>query len=343
MKPGLRFRPKFETIGDDHLLGRVLPLFAALGLLLCGLGGATSGRVSPPEAGSTEPAGDLISSQLSFCERVGSKLSSVEVDECRQARLRPTGALTTMGQDIMVFERQPLLDRFGGEPRWLADFLNLGPSQPKRVLIIAGCHGDEFATTTMVFKWIPNLQVLPSSEFHLRVVPLMNPDGMLQPGGSRTNANGVDLNRNLPTRNWEDEAHDKWHRRASSNPRRFPGDRAASEPESRWLIEEIDNFRPEVIVSLHAPYNAIDFDGPPKPPESLGPLRLRVLGTFPGSLGRYAGDERSIPVVTIELPSAGIMPPAAEQISLLEDLLAYLDRKVAAERGLNGPATTGLH
>ncbi|MEM1246954.1 MAG: M14 family zinc carboxypeptidase [Acidobacteriota bacterium] len=267
-----------------------------------------------------------------FCSRVGAKLSSISVEECRSSGLEPTGGKSVEGVDLMVFESLPKLRRTGGEPDWLVDLLALGPVDPKRVLFVGGCHGDEFATTTLLFKWIAKLQGRYDNELHLRIVPLMNPDGMLRSRGTRPNANGVDLNRNMPTRRWDTEAMDAWHRRASSSPRRFPGRRPASEPETRWLLDEIDTFAPEVIVSLHAPYNAVDFDGPPKPPGDLGPLRLRLLGTFPGSLGRYAGEERRIPVVTIELPSAGIMPPAAEQQALLDDLLRYLDEKVDAER-----------
>lgn len=56
---------------------------------------------------------------------------------------------------------------------------------------------------------------------------------------------------------------------------------------------------------------------------SVKPAAARYLG----SLGNFAGLNRQIPVVTLELPSAGIMPPA-EQIDLMwQDLVAWLDRE----------------
>ena len=58
------------------------------------------------------------------------------------------------------------------------------------------------------------------------------------------------------------------------------------------------------------------------------------MGTFPGSLGRYAGISRQIPVVTIELPHAGIMPSDADQTNILSDLVEYLRQKIAGQRAL---------
>jgi protein MpaA len=97
-----------------------------------------------------------------------------------------------------------------------------------------------------------------------------------------------------------------------------------SEPESRWLAEEIERFRPDAIVSVHAPHGVVDFDGPPKGPERLGHLHLNLLGTYPGSLGNYAGVQMNIPVVTIELPSAGIMPTWEQIRHIWTDLVRWL-------------------
>lgn len=117
-------------------------------------------------------------------------------------------------------------------------------------------------------------------------------------------------------------------RRTGRNPRRYPGPEPLSEPESRWLVEEIERFRPTAIISVHAPSHVVDYDGPPEAPERLGPLDLKQIGTYPGSLGRYAGVELGLSVVTIELPSVGIMPSIAEQKKIWTDLVAWLRRYV---------------
>jgi hypothetical protein len=95
----------------------------------------------------------------------------------------------------------------------------------------------------------------------------------------------------------------------------------------QWVVQQIEEFQPDVIVSVHAPYHLLDFDGPAEAPARIGELYLHQLGVYPGSLGNFAGLNRQIPVVTLELPSAGIMPPA-EQIDLMwKDLVAWLDRE----------------
>ena len=95
-----------------------------------------------------------------------------------------------------------------------------------------------------------------------------------------------------------------WNQRTRKDPRRYPGPKPLSEPESRWVFNEMDQWKPDLIVSVHAPYGLLDFDGPTAPPQRLGRLYLDQVGIFPGSLGNYGGVHKKVPVVTIELPSA---------------------------------------
>ena len=153
------------------------------------------------------------------------------------------------------------------------------------------------------------------------------------------NDRGVDLNRNFPTPNWHAESHKYWVQKTKRNPRRYPGPAPLSEPESQWLAAYIDDFKPDVIVSIHAPYGILDFDGPSAPPGKLGKLHLSLLGTYPGSLGNYAGKHQEIPVVTVELPYAGIMPTRSEIRNIWVDLVRWL-RKNANESSLRQAADT---
>jgi len=75
---------------------------------------------------------------------------------------------------------------------------------------------------------------------------------------------------------------------------------------------------------VHAPYGIVNYDGPQRPPKRLGRLRLKQLGTCPGSLGRYAGVHKNIPVVTIELGSAGRMPSQKEVSHIWMDLVQWM-------------------
>jgi len=192
---------------------------------------------------------------------------------------------------------------------------------------MGGIHGDEYSSISIIFKWL-NLfsPAAIEGEFYWRFSPLVNPDGLLDGNqAKRQNANGVDLTRNFPSLDWNDSAAEYWQDNTGSNPRRFPGSSAASEPEVKWVVQQIEEFDPDVIVSIHAPYHLLDFDGPAQAPHQIGELYLHQLGVYPGSLGNYAGLNKRIPVVTLELPSAGILPPA-EQIRLMWlDLVSWLD------------------
>ena len=255
---------------------------------------------------------DLSRSVRSTCEQIAGKLGSVSLGECVNKPLAPSGEHSINGTPILVAEYPPLSSR---DP--------LG-----RVLLLGGIHGDEYSSVSIVFKWMESLDRFHSGLFHWRVVPLLNPDGLLRRSSQRMNERGVDLNRNFPSPNWQEEAPRYWVERTYRNPRRYPGPSALSEPESRWLHNEIERFRPSVIVSVHAPSHVVDYDGPSKPPQRLGPLQLELMGTYPGSLGRYAGIHKGLPVVTIELPSAGAMPSRAEQEKIWSDLVRYLRTSV---------------
>jgi protein MpaA len=165
------------------------------------------------------------------------------------------------------------------------------------------------------------------NSYSWRFLPAVNPDGLLDGQAVRQNAGGVDLNRNFPSQDWNQKAHDYWHNSTGQNPRRYPGTSAASEPEVRWIIEQIEEYQPEVIVSVHAPYHLLDFDGPAQAPEKIGDLYLHELGVYPGSLGNYAGLDLGIPVVTLELPSAGIMPSDDQIESMWIDMLNWLNTR----------------
>lgn len=257
-------------------------------------------------------AGDEVAG---LCKRVSDKLSSVSLQECEAARLDASGHYSAQSVPIAVREYPPV-----------------GRRKPQaRVLLMGGIHGDEYSSVSVVFKWMQALNQHHSGLFHWHVAPIVNPDGMLRRRAQRMNANGVDLNRNFPTPMWEKLSQDYWVKRTKRNPRRYPGTAAGSEPETRWMIEEINQFRPDVIVQVHAPFGIIDFDGDKHPPKQLGRLRLRLLGTYPGSLGNY-GIQKDIPVLTIELPSAGSMPTDAEIDRIWTDLVTWLKQHISDDQ-----------
>ncbi len=264
------------------------------------------------------PKHDTVEQQ---CRRIGHKLGSVSFRDCMAARLQESGGHSANGQLILRREFPPLPSR----------------TPQARVLLIGGIHGDEFSAVSIVFKWMNILSRHHSGLFHWHIVPLANPDGLLRRWSRRTNGHGIDLNRNFPTRDWQEKSRDYWVRRTRRDPRRYPGLEAGSEPETQFLIREIGQFRPDVIISVHAPYGLLDFDGPPAPPKHLGYLYTRLLGTYPGSLGNYAGVERNIPVITMELPRAGIMPTDRQIRRMWRDMVRWIRRNIPRHQGTEQP------
>jgi hypothetical protein len=217
-----------------------------------------------------------------------------------------------------------------GRPIWGRDMPS-GDAQ-LRVLVLGGIHGDEMSSSSLVFHWIAMAQAPLATPLaiHWRFIPSLNPDGLFARPARRVNARGVDLNRNFPTPNWERESRRYWEASTRKDPRRWPGSKPLSEPESRFLLEQMDSFKPNLIVSVHAPFGLLDFDGPSVPPNKLGRLYLDQVGIYPGSLGNYGGIHKGVPVVTVELPSASRTPSDQEIRQMWSDLLRWTSDRLGS-------------
>ena len=170
------------------------------------------------------------------------------------------------------------------------------------VLIMATIHGDEDAGTPLVRRLAAHLADHPALAKGRRIllIPVVNPDGRVN--RSRTNARGVDLNRNYPAANYQRLARH--------------GDAALSEPETVAISGLLDEHRPRRIVSIHQPLRSghacIDYDGPADALAAAMAAHCRLpiekIGSRPGSLGSYAGLTLGVPIITLELPKdAGAM------------------------------------
>ena len=192
-----------------------------------------------------------------------------------------------------------------------------GHQSQQKILVFSLIHGDEFSAGAVGRFWIERLQSIdPRNSW--RVVPILNPDGVKLK--TRTNANRVDVNRNFPTANWEKEAKNAWAKE-KKNPRRFPGEKAASEPETRCALGHIEDFKPDFVVSVHTPLKVLDFDGPHVKPPKFDYLPWKNLGNYPGSLGRYLWLERKTPVLTAEFKDD--QPPEKPLVEL-QDIIGFL-------------------
>lgn len=281
-----------------------LPLKARLiAGLFVGLAGADAQAAATPLAGADQA-----------CEQLARKLQSIQLADCKRLHLHVGAGASRDGRPLLYRDFPP------SQP----------PQRPSRVLLIGGIHGDELSAVSIVFQWMRKLEQERLQPFHWRVIPSANPDGLFASPSSRVNRGGVDLNRNFPSGDWNRRALAYWKSKTGSDPRRYPGKSALSEPETRWLVEQIREFKPDAIVSVHAPYGVLDYDGPSEPPQRFGYLRLHPLGTYPGSMGNYAGIDLGLPVITLELPHAGSMPTPAQSQRIWSDMISWLQQNLPA-------------
>ena len=164
---------------------------------------------------------------------------------------------------------------------------------PETLLLLGVVHGNEPLGGPILTRLVGLLKERRSLLHDSRViiVPVLNPDGLA--ANTRTNARGVDLNRNFPASNW---AATYRH-----------GTAPESEPETRVVVDLIKRFEPTRILSIHSPLDCVNYDGPA---HSLAasiaqvtpyPLRADIGYPTPGSLGSYAGHDLRMPTITLEL------------------------------------------
>jgi hypothetical protein len=310
--------------------------WAALALLAAALSAGATARRQPPHpakpapraASSAGPAAAASAGAGASAAAAGTELGpwclriAAEVPGVAQPACRESGLLAGAGRSVQ------------GVPLWGRDVLPAHGAPRFRILLLGGIHGDERASVALAFDWIARSHAAqeqprsPTAAVAWRFVPLLNPDGLLHAPSTRVNAHGVDLNRNFPTADWARDAQPYWIQRTRKDPRRFPGTRPLSEPESRWLLEQIDDFHPDLIVSVHAPYGLLDFDGSPPAPRRLGNLQLDPVGVYPGSLGNYGSGVRQVPVMTLELKNARQVAPA-ELAAMWADLQRWIGQRIA--------------
>jgi protein MpaA len=175
--------------------------------------------------------------------------------------------------------------------------LELGEGDSTTV-IFGGFHGDEIMGVQLVFRFAEYLFREKTNELEVRVIiiPVLNPDGLVR--AKRKNANKVDINRNFPTKSWKPKY---------ASRRYFPGDAPASEPETQAAITILEEYQPQRIISVHTALEMVNYDGSAL---SLArkmtqynnyPVESDIGYATPGSFGTYAGKERNVPTITLEL------------------------------------------
>lgn len=196
---------------------------------------------------------------------------------------------------------------------------NSALARENTTVILCGVHGDEITPVKFCWDLINELKNNHTFIDKLVIVaPLVSPDSFFIDRPSRTNGRGVDVNRNFPTADWGAEAHKRWKHHLKSDKRKYPGAKAASEQETVFQMNLILRYKPNKVISVHAPLTLLDYDGPSLIGENghsakmlLEQMSSKASGykvsnypIFPGSLGNWAGKEKHIPTYTLELPNS---------------------------------------
>ncbi len=185
---------------------------------------------------------------------------------------------------------------------------------PLEKLIVAGIHGGyEWNTIELADELIDYLnnhsEVVPLDQT-LYILRALNPDGLARSKGfgGRANENNVDINRNFPS-DWQAE----WPRAGCWDYIPITGGKAAaSEPETRALIDFIQSHDIRALISYHSAALGIFPGGQPPDPGSLSLAEaLAAVSEYPyppinagcvytGQFVDWASDQ-GVPAVDIEL------------------------------------------
>lgn len=185
---------------------------------------------------------------------------------------------------------------FGHEIAFYERFLS---EELPNVFFLGVFHGDEIEGEYAIREFMKELDENPnvSCAYNVYFLPCLNPDG--KELKTRFNANKVDLNRNYPTANFKEETQTLDYEKVKCGA-------PASEVETRFMMELVEEFKPQAIISVHSDLHLIDYDGPARNlalmfSEKSGYKFVESVGyETPGSFGTWAGIERNIPLITVE-------------------------------------------
>lgn len=172
-----------------------------------------------------------------------------------------------------------------------------GNDDKNKIAFIGGIHGNEPQGVYIVNKLIEYVNKTPNILKSKRIlfIPSANPDSVIK--SKRVNANGVDINRNFPAKNWQ---------KSIKKDSYYSGNSPASEVETRILMNYLAKFNPKIIINIHSPYKVVNYDGPSLDLANFiskynkYPVKGDIGYPTPGSFGSYYGFDKKIKVITLE-------------------------------------------
>ena len=174
---------------------------------------------------------------------------------------------------------------------------NSSKNNTLKILFLGVTHGEEPQGKFLIEKFMKEIEKKQLSfDNDLYFIPCLNPDGMDKK--QRGNSNNVELNRNFPAKNYKVTSFDNGT---------TSGEYANSEKETQFLTKIIEKYNFDVILSFHAPFEIVNYDGPAQNiakeiSKITGyPIQADIGYPTPGSFGTFCGIERNIPTITLEV------------------------------------------
>jgi len=206
--------------------------------------------------------------------------------------------------------------------------LNTDSKNAKNILVIGVFHGDEEQGEELINRYLKRTCIEAGDKNFCAPVGVLSGQNAdyggknnlyyiprLNSSKTRVNKNGVDLNRNFPTKNWGEDTSGAG-KKASDY---YAGSAPSSEIETKFIVELMEKVNFSAIITLHSPYKIVNYDGDrnggalelaQKISEFTGyPVQKDIGYPTPGSFGTYAGAERDIPVITVEMDENEPMEP----------------------------------
>lgn len=167
------------------------------------------------------------------------------------------------------------------------------------LLLFASIHGSEMGTADLLNQLVLEIALDPSlvsKTKKLIIIPVANPDGY-EERPDKLNANGVNLNLNFGTSDWQKYG--------------LEGDYAGAEPfseiESRVMKEIVEKYKPEAMISFHSHGNLIS---PEKGNASAELAKWYAdktgyvvydLWDYPGTATKWFVETTGKPSITVEI------------------------------------------
>lgn len=214
-----------------------------------------------------------------------------------------------------------------GRPLEVTCYNSGDPADDEVVLIVGAIHaGYEAITADLAYELMDDFnhgRLVTPDGLVVCILPELNPDGLVL--GQHTNARGVDLNRNWPASNWNEQA---WHPLSGDV---SGGTRPLSEPETQSLHEFVELVQPSVIVTFHCCGSLVEAN---EIPDAVFMARRYARAAEFGYLATWASYEISgelidamdglrIPAVDVELEHPGTTGLADHRAGI-RSILDYL-------------------